>query len=189
MRRPNLTRVLIALGAFGTRANANSPHPSSREGHLSTLRRNSVLHLFLRTNAVMRRRPIFPIPPTRRSAATCSARSSRCRCRSLLTIFRAKPANAIRPLLETRRVALVAFSQASRLNAMSASTIRSSETAIPLSVKFSGRSSVGRIVGAKPALKPRQVWAIRFWLDHKRQRRIAQCSISLLITSCVAATS
>jgi integrase len=29
----------------------------------------------------------------------------------------------------------------------------------------------GRIVGAKKALKPQQVWAIRFWLDHQRRLR------------------
>ena len=28
-----------------------------------------------------------------------------------------------------------------------------------------------RVVGAKRALKPQQVWAIRFWLDHKRRLR------------------
>jgi integrase len=31
--------------------------------------------------------------------------------------------------------------------------------------------NAGRIVGAKRALKPRQVWAIRFWLDHERRLR------------------
>ena len=31
--------------------------------------------------------------------------------------------------------------------------------------------NAGRIVGAKRALKPRQVWAIRFWLDHERRPR------------------
>src|ERR1700676_3289 len=41
MRRPNLVRVLIAPGAIDTRAQANSPHPSSREGHLSASRQNS----------------------------------------------------------------------------------------------------------------------------------------------------
>ena len=35
MERHNLTRVLIAHGTIGTRAKANSPHPSSREGHRS----------------------------------------------------------------------------------------------------------------------------------------------------------
>ena len=30
--------------------------------------------------------------------------------------------------------------------------------------------NAGRVVGAKRALKPRQVWANRFWLDHKRRR-------------------
>jgi hypothetical protein len=28
--------------------------------------------------------------------------------------------------------------------------------------------NAGRIVGAKRALKPQQVWAIRFWLDRER---------------------
>ena len=32
--------------------------------------------------------------------------------------------------------------------------------------------NVGRMVGAKRALKPQQVWAIRFWLD--RERRLAR---------------
>jgi len=41
MERNNLTRVLIAAAAIGTRAKANSPHPSSREGHRSAHRRNS----------------------------------------------------------------------------------------------------------------------------------------------------
>jgi hypothetical protein len=31
--------------------------------------------------------------------------------------------------------------------------------------------NAGRIVGAKRALKPQQVWAIRFWLDHERRLR------------------
>ena len=31
--------------------------------------------------------------------------------------------------------------------------------------------NVGRMVGAKRALKPQQVWAIRFWLDHERRLR------------------
>lgn len=29
----------------------------------------------------------------------------------------------------------------------------------------------GRVVGAKRALKPQQVWAIRFWLDQHRRLR------------------
>jgi hypothetical protein len=33
------------------------------------------------------------------------------------------------------------------------------------------RWNVGRTVGAKRALKPHQVWAIRFWLDRERQLR------------------
>ena len=37
-----MTRVLVALGAMGARAEANSPHPSSREGHLSTMGRTSL---------------------------------------------------------------------------------------------------------------------------------------------------
>jgi hypothetical protein len=36
MRRSNLLRVLIAQNAIDTSAHANSPHPSSREGRLST---------------------------------------------------------------------------------------------------------------------------------------------------------
>ena len=31
--------------------------------------------------------------------------------------------------------------------------------------------NAGRMVGAKRALKPQQVWAIRFWLDHERRLR------------------
>src|ERR1700722_3167414 len=31
--------------------------------------------------------------------------------------------------------------------------------------------NAGRKIGAKRALKPQQVWAIRFWLDHKRRLR------------------
>jgi len=31
--------------------------------------------------------------------------------------------------------------------------------------------NVGRMVGAKRALKPQQVWAVRFWLDHEGQLR------------------
>jgi integrase len=31
--------------------------------------------------------------------------------------------------------------------------------------------NAGRIVGAKRALKPQQVWAIRFWLDRERRLR------------------
>jgi hypothetical protein len=31
--------------------------------------------------------------------------------------------------------------------------------------------NAGRIVGSKRALKPQQVWAIRFWLDHERRLR------------------
>ena len=31
--------------------------------------------------------------------------------------------------------------------------------------------TAGRMVGAKKALKPQQVWAIRFWLDSKRRMR------------------
>jgi hypothetical protein len=41
MRRPNLSRILIAIFTIGTRTQANSPHPSSCEGHLSASRRNS----------------------------------------------------------------------------------------------------------------------------------------------------
>src|ERR1700736_1034114 len=31
--------------------------------------------------------------------------------------------------------------------------------------------NAGRKLGAKRALKPQQVWAIRFWLDHQRRLR------------------
>ena len=31
--------------------------------------------------------------------------------------------------------------------------------------------NAGRKLGAKRALKPQQVWAIRFWLDHERRLR------------------
>jgi hypothetical protein len=31
--------------------------------------------------------------------------------------------------------------------------------------------NVGRMVGAKRALKPQQVWAVRFWLDRERRLR------------------
>lgn len=31
--------------------------------------------------------------------------------------------------------------------------------------------NAGRKIGAKRALKPQQVWAIRFWLDHERRMR------------------
>src|ERR1700685_1971411 len=31
--------------------------------------------------------------------------------------------------------------------------------------------NAGRKLGAKRALKPKQVWAIRFWLDHERRVR------------------
>lgn len=31
--------------------------------------------------------------------------------------------------------------------------------------------NAGRMVGAKKALKPQQVWAIRFWLDSKGRMR------------------
>ncbi len=31
--------------------------------------------------------------------------------------------------------------------------------------------NVGRTIGAKRALKPQQVWAIRFWLDRERRLR------------------
>ena len=31
--------------------------------------------------------------------------------------------------------------------------------------------NAGRMVGAKPALKPQPVWAIRFWLDRERRLR------------------
>lgn len=32
-------------------------------------------------------------------------------------------------------------------------------------------SNDGKIIGAKRALKPQQVWAIRFWLDRERRLR------------------
>lgn len=36
--------------------------------------------------------------------------------------------------------------------------------------------NTGRLVGAKRALKPQQVWAIRFWLE--RERRLRNLSTS-----------
>lgn len=38
----------------------------------------------------------------------------------------------------------------------------------------------GRLLGAKRALKPQQVWAIRFWLDQHRSptRRLVTCVLS-----------
>ena len=31
--------------------------------------------------------------------------------------------------------------------------------------------NVGRMIGSKKALKPQQVWAIRFWLDREQRTR------------------
>jgi hypothetical protein len=40
--------------------------------------------------------------------------------------------------------------------------------------------NAGRKLGAKRALKPQQVWAIRFWLDRERRLRDrAQCTCSI----------
>jgi hypothetical protein len=49
--------------------------------------------------------------------------------------------------------------------------------------------NAGRMIGAKRALKPQQVWAIRFWRTTNVDYETAQCSISLLIASCAAVTS
>jgi len=41
-----------------------------------------------------------------------------------------------------------------------------------------GRSwNAGRTIGAKRALKPQQVWAIRFWLDREQRLRDRAMSI------------
>jgi hypothetical protein len=37
--------------------------------------------------------------------------------------------------------------------------------------------NAGRKVGAKRALKPRQIWAIRFYLDQHAECGIVRCSI------------
>ncbi len=50
-------------------------------------------------------------------------------------------------------------------------------------------SNAGRKLGAKPAFKPQQVWAIRFWLDHQIGYGIGRCSILPSTASCAAATS
>jgi hypothetical protein len=50
--------------------------------------------------------------------------------------------------------------------------------------------NAGRVVGAKRALKPQQVWAVRFWLDRERRlRAIGPFSILPSTASCVVATS
>jgi hypothetical protein len=49
--------------------------------------------------------------------------------------------------------------------------------------------NAGRKLGAKRALKPQQVWAIRFWLDQEAGYRIAACSISGSTPSYAGATS
>jgi hypothetical protein len=63
MRRSNLLRVLIAQNAIDTSALANSPHPSSREGRLSTGWRKLV-YLSVRVtgcaNGLIRRPPLHP---------------------------------------------------------------------------------------------------------------------------------
>jgi hypothetical protein len=46
--------------------------------------------------------------------------------------------------------------------------------------------NVGRMVGAKRALKPQQVWAIRFWLDREgRLRDRAMFDLAIKIESTV----
>ena len=47
--------------------------------------------------------------------------------------------------------------------------------------------NAGRKLGGKRALKAKQVWAIRFWLDHQRRLR-DRAMFDLAIDSCVAAT-
>jgi hypothetical protein len=50
--------------------------------------------------------------------------------------------------------------------------------------------NAGRTIGAKKALKPQQVWAIRFWLDRERRLRDrARCSTWQSIANCVDVTS
>ncbi|VXC97963.1 hypothetical protein SPHINGOT1_270083 [Sphingomonas sp. T1] len=43
----------------------------------------------------------------------------------------------------------------------------------------------GRKVGAKCALKPQQVWAIRFFLDQHQRLRIGRCSTCRSTANCV----
>ncbi len=49
--------------------------------------------------------------------------------------------------------------------------------------------NAGKKVGAKRALKPRQVWAIRFFLDREADCVIGRCSILPSIASFVGAIS
>ena len=49
--------------------------------------------------------------------------------------------------------------------------------------------SAGRKLGAKRALKPQQVWAIRFWLDRERRLRDRAMFGLAIDTSCAGATS
>src|SRR3954471_19352833 len=49
--------------------------------------------------------------------------------------------------------------------------------------------NAGRKLGAKRALKPQQVWAIRFWLDSEQRVREERCLIWRSTASCAAATS
>ncbi|HEV7436105.1 MAG TPA: integrase, partial [Pseudorhizobium sp.] len=47
--------------------------------------------------------------------------------------------------------------------------------------------NAGRTVGAKRALKPQQVWAIRFWLDHEgrlRDRALFDLAIDSKLRGC-----
>jgi hypothetical protein len=47
--------------------------------------------------------------------------------------------------------------------------------------------NVGRVVGAKRALKPQQVWAIRFWLDREgrlRDRAMFDLAIDSKLRGC-----
>ena len=43
--------------------------------------------------------------------------------------------------------------------------------------------NAGRMVGAKRALKPQQVWAIRFWLDRERRASNQPNLLSVLFPS------
>ena len=50
--------------------------------------------------------------------------------------------------------------------------------------------NVGRTVGAKRALKPQQVWAIRFWLDSERRLRDrAMFDLAIDIANCAGVMS
>jgi len=48
--------------------------------------------------------------------------------------------------------------------------------------------NAGRTVGAKRALKPKQIWEIRFYLNQRPACEIGRCSIWQSIASFAAAT-